>query len=406
MKKSIKIVGAFDRYNYGDLLFPIVIEKYIETYRPDILRDYKIEFYGLVESDLAYVGGKTTKALKDIYDCDYEANSIIIVAGGDVIPSRIGNLDIDLSSSNMNMIFKKILRKILSIKKFEELSMKKFGINNVFPWIIDREKFKKNIFIAYNAVGSSTLDTLKDKAEISYIKKSLSKSNYISTRDSKSLNNIKDLSPKLYPDSATIMSYFFTLEYLEERIREEIKNKINKSSNGYICVQSNLFSIRGREKVLAKEVEKICNRDDLRLVLLPIGFAANHDDNFALKRLKKYINLDTIYFEELNIYEIMYIIAKSNFFAGTSLHGNITAMSYGVRHIGLNKEITKLDEYLKTWDLELQNHCINFEDLSEEYEKIKSINDEDLISKKNELINLNLSNMKNIFGLLEDVYNE
>ncbi|MBS5950349.1 MAG: polysaccharide pyruvyl transferase family protein, partial [Clostridium sp.] len=245
MKKSIKIVGAFDRYNYGDLLFPIVIEKYIETYRPDILRDYKIEFYGLVESDLAYVGGKTTKALKDIYDCDYEANSIIIVAGGDVIPSRIGNLDIDLSSSNMNMIFKKILRKILSIKKFEELSMKKFGINNVFPWIIDREKFKKNIFIAYNAVGSSTLDTLKDKAEISYIKKSLSKSNYISTRDSKSLNNIKDLSPKLYPDSATIMSYFFTLEYLEERIREEIKNKINKSSNGYICVQSNLFSIRG-----------------------------------------------------------------------------------------------------------------------------------------------------------------
>ncbi|MBS5951632.1 MAG: polysaccharide pyruvyl transferase family protein [Clostridium sp.] len=181
---------------------------------------------------------------------------------------------------------------------------------------------------------------------------------------------------------------------------------MNSISRFYICVQSNLFYIRGREKVLAKEVEKICNRDDLRLVLLPIGFAANHDDNFALKRLKKYINLDTIYFEELNIYEIMYIIAKSNFFAGTSLHGNITAMSYGVRHIGLNKEITKLDEYLKTWDLELQNHCINFEDLSEEYEKIKSINDEDLISKKNELINLNLSNMKNIFGLLEDVYNE
>jgi hypothetical protein len=30
VKKNIAIVGAFDRYNYGDLLFPIIIELYLK----------------------------------------------------------------------------------------------------------------------------------------------------------------------------------------------------------------------------------------------------------------------------------------------------------------------------------------------------------------------------------------
>ena len=104
----------------------------------------------------------------------------------------------------------------------------------------------------------------------------------------------------------------------------------------------------------------------------------------------------------MNIYEVMYFIARSKFFAGTSLHGNITSMSYSVPHIGLNKSITKLDEYLRTWDLELQNHCIDFEELSDEYNKIKDIKKEDLLQKRSELIDLNLENFNKMFKLLKD----
>ena len=55
-RKTINIIGAFDRYNYGDLLFPIVIEKYIKENKKDLLEKYDLRYFGLVESDLSSVG--------------------------------------------------------------------------------------------------------------------------------------------------------------------------------------------------------------------------------------------------------------------------------------------------------------------------------------------------------------
>ena len=102
----------------------------------------------------------------------------------------------------------------------------------------------------------------------------------------------------------------------------------------------------------------------------------------------------------------MYLIANSRFFAGTSLHGNITAMSYAVPHIGLNREISKLDNYLKTWDLEGQNHCIDFEELYNEFKIISKISEKKLKDKGNELVNLTIRNFEEIFYGLEESLSE
>ena len=405
MKRTINIVGAFDRYNYGDLLFPIVIEKYLKKYKRDFIKDYEIEFYGLIESNLSSVGGKKTKPLSSLYN-NIERDSIVIVAGGDVIPARISSMDIDLSSNNIETIAKKVIRKLIGIQKFENKSMKKLQINSKFPWVIDKSNFNQKVFVTYNAIGASTLSKLNDITEQKEIKENVISSDYVSVRDKKSLENLRESNPKLYPDSATIMSEFFTLDVLEELISDNVKDIVKNSENGYICIQSNLCSIKGKEQVLAREIEKLCKENKLKIVLLPIGFAANHDDNIALNRLKKYLKIEYIHNENLNIYEVMYLIAKSKFFAGTSLHGNITAMSYGVPHIGLNKSITKLDEYLRTWDLKEQNHCIDFENLSKEYEIIKNIDKDYLEIKRKELINLSRQNFDNMFEILEDKLNE
>ena len=405
MSKTINIVGAFDRYNYGDLLFPIVIEKYLKKYKKDFIKDYEIDFYGLVESNLSSVGGKKTKPLSNLYK-NIERNSIVIVAGGDVIPARISSMDIDLSSNNIETISKKVIRKLIGLEKFEKKSMKKFELNSKFPWVIEKDNFKEKVFVTYNAIGASTLSKLSNTYEQRVIKENVINSDYVSVRDNKSLENLRGSNPHLYPDSATIMSEFFTLDVLEESISENVKNIVENAENGYICIQSNLCSIKGKEKVLAREIEEICKKNKLKLVLLPIGFAANHDDNIALNRLKKHLKMDCIHNESLTIYEVMYLIAKSKFFAGTSLHGNITSMSYGVPHIGLNKSITKLDEYLRTWDLKEQNHCIDFEDLSKEYEIIKKIDKDYLEIKRKELINLSRENFNNMFKVLEDKLNE
>lgn len=54
---KILIIGAFDRFNYGDLLFPIIIEQQLKTYSNAL----DIEYFGIVESDLSSLGGSQQK---------------------------------------------------------------------------------------------------------------------------------------------------------------------------------------------------------------------------------------------------------------------------------------------------------------------------------------------------------
>ncbi len=400
-KKTINIIGAFDRYNYGDLLFPIVIEEYIKEFKPQISKDYALRYFGLVESDLSNVGGKKTEALANLYNNELIDGSMIIVSGGDVLPARISSMDVDLSKNNFTMLSKKIVIKAIGRRNFEKASMKKFKLNTRFPWIVEKSNFKNNVYVAYNAVGGSTLNKLPAEEVVS-IKRQMAESDYISVRDDKSYNNVSDLNSKISPDSATIMSYFFPKEVLKEKISDEVRNFVANKENKYICIQSNLCSIRNKEVDLVREIERISKDVGVEVLLLPIGIAANHDDNIALNRLKKYFNIKVNHIEKVNIYDIMYLIANSKFFAGTSLHGNITSMAYAVPHIGLNREISKLDNYLKTWDLREQNHCIDFSNLYNEFKKIIKISKTALEVKRDELIKLTMNNFEEIFRCLEE----
>ena len=408
--KSINIIGAFDRYNYGDLLFPIIIEEYIKKYNCELIKKYELEYYALVHSDLSKVGGKKTKALSDLYNKNVEKGSYLIVSGGDVLAARIGNMDIDLCKSFKEMIYKKTLRKLQGIENFEKKSKRLFDIDSSFPWVVDERVFNGNLKVIYNAVGGSTIDKLPPKDQ-SFIMGAMKNSSYISVRDNKSKENIVNnqfLEGKkinrgdVAPDSATIMSEIFTLEYLEGKISDSTKEFI-KENKEYIVIQSNNASLKnGKDKELVEALNSIGARLKYKILLLPIGFAANHDDNIALEKVGKQLKVDYTHIKEHNIYDIMYLIGKGKFFAGTSLHGNITAMSYGVPHIGLNKEIKKLDMYLKTWDLKEQNGCISFNELNHKIDDLLKIDKESLLRKREELIEEVKENFKRILALIEE----
>ncbi|WP_055069585.1 polysaccharide pyruvyl transferase family protein [Clostridium massiliamazoniense] len=408
--KSINIIGAFDRYNYGDLLFPIIIEEYIKKYNYELIKKYKLEYYALVQSDLSKVGGKKTKALSDLYNSKVDKGSYLIVSGGDVLAARIGNMDIDLCKSFKEMIYKKVSRKLKGIENFEKKSKSLFNIDSSFPWVVDEKSFNGNLKVIYNAVGGSTIDKLPPKDQ-TFIIDAMKNSSYISVRDNKSKENIvnnqflkgeKVNRVDVAPDSATIMSEIFTLEYLEGKISDSTKEFI-KENKEYIVIQSNNASLKsGKDKELVEALNSIGARLKCKILLLPIGFAANHDDNIALEKVGKQLKIDYTHIKENNIYDIMYLIGKGKFFAGTSLHGNITAMSYGVPHIGLNKEIKKLDMYLSTWDLKEQNGCISFNELNDKIDDLLKIDKDTLLRKREELIEKVKENFKRILALIEE----
>jgi len=48
--------------------------------------------------------------------------------------------------------------------------------------------------------------------------------------------------------------------------------------------------------------------------------------------------------------DILTAIAGVRLSAGSSLHGNLVALAYGVPHVGFGERVRKLDLVLRTWD--------------------------------------------------------
>lgn len=392
--KTIKIIGAFDRYNYGDLLFPIILsEKLKEKFKEKL--DFK--YYALRNTNLAHIGAIPTSALSEM---KIEDNDVYIIAGGEVAGAKTGLMYMHLSKNKIENLVKKFERKILK-DQFDVFAQNRLKINSIFPWLLNFEK-KQNCFI-YNTIGTNSLDGL-NKEETKYIIDNYKNADYISVRDCKSkmLININEDKIKVYPDSATSMSEIFDSEYLNIKSSEKIKKII--ANDKYICFQINIEYLK--ECNILDIVEQLNKIESMgyKIVLVPIGFAYLHEDYSALKQIKK-LNRNFILLKNVNIYEIMNVIANATFFAGTSLHGNITAMAFGVRHIGINPQITKLSEYLKNWEIENQNKCIDIKYLYDNFNVIMKIEDDKIEKNKQKLLKLSNENYQNIYKCIMEKYN-
>jgi hypothetical protein len=104
-------------------------------------------------------------------------------------------------------------------------------------------------------------------------------------------------------------------------------------------------------------------KQNIKILLSPIGLAKGHEDDTLLKRLAE-LNPDFIYYHPKSLYETMLLIASSECYLGTSLHGCITAFSFEVKFIPLNSKVKKLKNYLNTWWGSFLPYIVDYENLS------------------------------------------
>jgi len=402
--KKIALLGAFDRFNYGDLLFPIIIEKSLKKSN-SIKSNYQIEFYGLKESDLSEYGAKKTQSIKKLFQKDNlpEKSSLIIV-GGEVLGSGWDTMLSHFGSEYGNFIMK-ILRKIFGKNNINNLSRRVLNGKTKLPWIIGEDDFGSNINVIYNTVGGTGFNYLDESYKKEIIKK-INNSSFFSVREEKTKNHMVDVLDSrndifMSPDSAIVMSQYFSTNFLESKLSNNVRTFINECQD-YVAFQSGLKYSKGNEKIISNQLEKIHKKTGLNVLLIPIGRAGGHSDHIGMKRIKDNINIPVEIPENCNIYDIMYLIAKSELFMGTSLHGNITAISFGVPNIGLDKRVSKLDSFLKTWDIIDGKGTIDFKDIFNRFEIVYNYNKKELESKKKELITLANNNFDKISNIIID----
>lgn len=391
MKKRLYILAPNDRFNYGDLLFPYIIKYYFSRYFDDI------KFVSTTMSDLSEKGGIPTDSYSELFKMDTNLENHLIVAGGE---SLCVNWLTILSFVNKNVSFiSKLAYKLerifgeCSVNFFSEIVKIFYKTKTHYVFSIGKDEIPHIKTIAYNALGGTGLLNKRkfDERTIEI----LSSVDYFSVRDADTSKALKKNGIKhfLCPDTAILMSEVFSEEYLQNHLSISLKRFNGK----YIFFQGNHNIWRDKEACAARQLKILQEETGYKLCLCPIGTALGHSDQIALKnismKLGKTINYELV--EDPNIFDIMWLIKHAQIYIGSSLHGTITAMSFGVPFVGYGPR--KVGAYIEQWTSDYENSFCNKDLILNNATKIIQSNFKSYSNKQKSLVKAAFEKMSKLY---------
>jgi hypothetical protein len=395
MKKLI-IYGAYDRYNYGDNVMPVLFELFINKYYPELTSCYELIFASISSSDLTRYEAKATKSIDLILKESGEDVAAIIVIGGEVLCASSSTLFMHMEHPfGANFTIRAVGKLLPRIA--DRLAKIFYPVPWEYPYIPDKNKLPKGVKVAFNTIGGD-LKSLSNENKYKVLE-CLGQADFLSVRDSRTahaLGSIDDV--KKFPDSVCAVADLIDDSVFERFTRKGLLGDLN---DGYICFQAAPHKIGVDVQIVSRELKKIARKFKLKVMLLPIGYAAGHDDYEFLEKVRC---IDPEIFSisyGLNIWEIMFLIKSSRIFLGTSLHGCITALSFGVRCVGVNPAIYKLDEFMKNWGVAPFDKSYELESLVDCLGDALSVGEEELIENATKIRSLALKNNMELINSLK-----
>lgn len=354
INKTIVLYWAFDRYNYWDILFPIVLDYFIR----DRDKNTNVIYAWLIESDLSSLWWFQTRSIFEVLE--NEKVDELIMVWWDVLWATytIMNSHYHANIINLVMLF---LGSKLWYYVFDQIVKIVRWWRWDLPWVIDFFDWS----VSYISI-SWKIEKIYEKKWLETLKSA----NFVGVRDSYTFNYLREnwINTQMWPDIVCSMSSIFSKKTLLEESNTNISTYI-QDSDKYLAFQIWKYYWKGNVDIIVNELETIYKKHEIVIVMVPIGYAAFHEDDKILKVIhEKLISrwVKSMFFEHtLSIYDIAALISHSNCYIWTSLHGAITWMSYAVPVIWLNKKIKKLDYFLRDWSDGSYSWCISYDSITD-----------------------------------------
>jgi len=339
--KNVFLYGAIDRFNYGDLLLPVILKEKLTAASNDTF--FNVRVFGTIESDLSGFGALPTESLSSFYHALKTMPAFVLIVGGEALTPSWSTVYSHLQ---------------LPLNRWHEATLPFRRVNNMIskrilhgrgrrPFILETRSFPLIQGVLYNGVGGKRRGSYK-RSDFFNLKNAC----YLSCRDDSVLHVLQKNLPQalLVPDSAIQMSELFSKVLLKERASDSKKILFETS---YLFFQiSNAVAVEIGVESIALKLRSFAEKFGLKVVLCPIGTASGHDDQIALKALKALLPEDSfILIEDPTLWEIMGLIAHATLYMGGSLHGIITSMSFEVPYLYLRNR-PKLVSYVDTWGVD------------------------------------------------------
>ncbi|HEX7002404.1 MAG TPA: polysaccharide pyruvyl transferase family protein [Trueperaceae bacterium] len=362
MKTPAALLGAVDRFNYGDLLFPLVVRAAWD--RLGVGRPLTV--YAMRESDLSAFGALPSRSYRQLL-ADVRAGEVsgLVLAGGEMLGARWHTMAIYLGSPLQRALLK-AARRVLGADAVDRLVGRSYGAAGAWPWVISPAELPRPVPIVYNAVGGVTALERAAPAVLFSVVERLKAARYVAVRDERTRALLAGAglpSVRLVPDSAVLIGELFPLDELAARVRPELRRLVDEGP--YFALQANVNVGVDIALALGRQLERVEAELNVRPFLLPIGRAAGHEDQVALGRVAAATRARAAFAPvDASVIEIMYVIARSAAYVGTSLHGAITALAFDRPHLALSKRVPKLLAHLETWSLAELSGGIEPDDLA------------------------------------------
>ncbi len=335
MTERVKVIayGAYDRHNYGDLLFAIVLKRYLEAEGR-----FSVLIAATKTSNLSSYGALPTIPLKQALDeTKDQPRTMLIVAGGECLTAQWESIIGYLAPQAIYYPIK-AAPYLIGHKAFIRLSRMFTSIPSDVPLVLG-ERDLPGYKVMYNSVGGNQISS-KSPLIHDAIERNLKDCTYVSVRDRETSAELEKLGVehKLVPDSAILISDIFP-------------QKVDPAERGHIVFHISDHHAKRRIEAIAQQLTELNVSTGLKIALLTIGKAPGHSDDGPLDKLHSLLGDERAYrVDSGTIDDIISCIASSKLYCGTSLHGAITALAYAVPQIALlPQNVIKLSSFLETW---------------------------------------------------------
>lgn len=348
----VAVVGPFDRHNYGDLLFPLIVEHMVRRLGLDL----RLEYYATVRATMSAHGSVDARSMRQLFARAADGPELVLIAGGEVLPARWPEILGYLCRPTLARMIQRVSR-LLGDRAAGLLLGRCMGSRAMLPFVLAPSDFDRPVRVRYNAVGGSHAGA--DSAFVrGMLRARLPESDYLAVRDRPTFELLQACGiahARLVPDCAILVSRLYPPAQLRRQLGETARALLQRLAGGYVCVQAGAAHLAGQEDAFLRAVERIKRAAGLPVLVLALGRATGHADQRSQALLHQSGSagsgsMPTVIADCDSVFDLMGLIAGARLYMGTSLHGAITAVSFGVPVLGLcPSRVPKLAAFLGTW---------------------------------------------------------
>jgi hypothetical protein len=347
MQATTIIFGAFDRHNFGDLLFAHIAGA--------LLGRRHRRYAGLVDTDLRSAGGRRVSAINRMHELLPARRFNVFHAGGELLTCSAWQAAVMLlppASAGL------VVARLEACPQAQRAWVRsQIGTDDLAPYAVAASRLSPPGRIVYAGVGGVGLDRCEVALRAEVLAK-LAAADAIGVRDAQTaaLLQAAGIRSRLMPDPAALTAALFGWK-ISRHTRSGVPAAARAAfPHGYVAVQFSAdFADDSTLAAISAVLDEVARTHRCGIVFFRASAAPWHDDLDCYRRVAAMMREPSMLMCSLNLWAICALIAGSIAFLGSSLHGRIIAMAYALPRLNLllpgeRSEHLKTAAYAATWE--------------------------------------------------------